>query len=44
MKYRRQNGKLPTYSRHYEPPPRFQKQNNFNLPSNQNSPSVFYFI
>jgi len=43
MKYRRQNGKSPAYSRYYEPPPRFQKENHFHIPSNQNSPRVFYF-
>jgi len=31
MKYQRQNGK-----RNYEPPPRFQKENNFNIPPNFN--------
>jgi len=42
MKYQRQNRKSPSYFRHFEPPPRFQKENNFHNSPNLNSYWVFY--
>ncbi len=42
MKYQRQNRKSPSYFRHFEPPPRFQKENNFHNSPYLNSYWVFY--